>query len=76
MHAGRKDNAHFAAIADAMRIKGREQRMESLRLTAAERVAAGFLLGAVPQSAAVTAALDRMADGQIELARRRPKRRQ
>jgi hypothetical protein len=74
MPAGRKDQAHFDAIADAMKAKSRAQRAESLLLTAAERVAAGFLLGAGPQPTAVTAALDRMAEEQIGLARRRPKR--
>jgi hypothetical protein len=66
-----RDRLHFALIAEAMAVEKGEQRREALRTSPAERVATGFLLGAVPRDAATEAALDRRAAGQIGLAKRR-----
>lgn len=44
------------------------QRREALTTSPAERVATGFLLGAVPRSRGTEQALDERAQGQIGLA--------
>jgi len=62
---------HFAAIAEAMAGEKRAQRAEVLRTTPAERVALGFVLGAVPLDAASQRMLDERAAGQLGLAQRR-----
>jgi hypothetical protein len=71
MEVSEQDRRHFAAIAEAMAAEKDEQRREALRTTAAERVLTGFLLGAVPRTTAIEAALDERAAAQIGLARRR-----
>lgn len=71
MGVSEQDRRHFAAIAEAMAAEKDEQRREVLSTTAAERVRTGFLLGAVPRTAAIEAALDERAAEQIGLARRR-----
>lgn len=64
-----KDRDRFVRIGAAMAEKKVAQRQEALTTTPAERVAAGFLLGAVPRTAGTERALDERARGQIELAR-------
>jgi len=71
MGVSEQDRRHFATIATVMGAEKDEQRREVLRTTAAERVLTGFLLGAVPRTPAIEAALDERAAGQIGLARRR-----
>jgi hypothetical protein len=75
MAVSEQDRRHFAIIAGAMATEKEEQRREALHTTAAERVATGFLLGAVPRSRAIEAALDERAAGQIGLAKRWRERR-
>ena len=65
-----KDRDHFARIGAAMTAKKTAQRQEALRISPAERVATGFLLGAVPRSPGIERALDERAEQQIELARK------
>ncbi len=50
------------------------QMVEAAASTPAERINTGFLLGSVPRSAAVEAAIEADALGQIGLAQRRPVR--
>ncbi|MEO8604178.1 MAG: hypothetical protein ABI629_16500 [bacterium] len=69
-----RDRRHFALVGEAKAIERAEQRLAALRTTPAERIAAGFLLGAVPRDAAIEASLDARAEAQIGLARRRATR--
>jgi hypothetical protein len=62
------DRDRFARIGAAMADKKADQRRDALRTTAAERVAAGFLLGAGPRTPGVERALDRRAEQQSGLA--------
>jgi hypothetical protein len=71
MAVSERDRRHFAVIAEAMAVEKAEQRAQALRTTAAERIAVGFVLGAVPRDDATEQALDERAVGQIGLARRR-----
>jgi hypothetical protein len=64
-----RDRRRFARIGAAMAEKKAAQRRDALRTTPAERVAAGFLLGAGPRSPGAERALDERAAGQLELAR-------
>lgn len=61
-------------IAAEMEAEKAEQRLEVLQSTARERIEIGFLLGAGPRDEATERALDERADGQIGLARKRPRR--
>lgn len=63
------DRRRFARIGAAMAEKKAGQRRDALRTSPAERVAAGFLLGAGPRSPGAERALDARAEGQAELAR-------
>jgi hypothetical protein len=65
----KKDHDRFARIGAAMAEKKVAQRRDALTTTPAERVAAGFLLGAGPRTPGTERALDERAQGQIELAR-------
>ncbi len=65
---------HFRAIAEAMAAKSREDCLEAVASSPAERVRTGFLLGDVPRTPAIEAELDARARGQIGLALRRPVR--
>ncbi|MFN2378376.1 MAG: hypothetical protein ABR538_17740 [Candidatus Binatia bacterium] len=67
---------HFRAIAQAMASKAHEDCLEAAESSPAERVRTGFLLGDVPRTPAIEAAMDADARGQIGLALRRPARRQ
>jgi hypothetical protein len=71
MAVSARDRRHFAVIAEAMAAEKDEQRAQALSTTAAERIAVGFVLGAVPRHDATEEALDERALGQIGLARRR-----
>jgi hypothetical protein len=53
-----------------MAMEKAEQRADALRTTIAERIATGFLLGAVPCDEVTELALEQRALGQIGLARR------
>lgn len=64
---------HFDVIGAAMEAEKADQRLEALRTTPRERIEVGFLLGAVPRDEATERSLDRRADAQIELARKRPR---
>lgn len=71
--ADRRAREHFRVIGAAMAAKKEDQRRDALRTSAAERVAAGILIGHVPIDEATARSLDERALGQIGLARRRPK---
>ena len=72
MAVRRRDRSHFELIGEEMRAEKEEQRRETLVGSLADRIETGLLLGAFPRDAATEEALDRRADEQIELARKRP----
>jgi len=72
MAASKHDLAHFEAIGRAMAAEKLADCAQAAQSSPAERVRAGFLLGDVPRSSAIDAALDSDALGQLGLARRRP----
>jgi len=76
MAADKRDSGHFRAIAQAMASKAHEDCLEAAESSPAERVRTGFLLGDVPRTPSIEAAMDADARGQIGLAMRRPARRQ
>ena len=67
MAVSEQDRRHFAMVGEAMAAKRHEQRLDALRTPSAQRIAVGFLHGAVPRSAAIEAALDERASAQIGL---------
>ncbi|MCW5892862.1 MAG: hypothetical protein KIT14_20305 [bacterium] len=71
MGRARANRDRFVRIGAAMAEKKSEQRRDALRTPAAERVAAGFLLGAAPRTPGIERALDRRAEQQIGLAEAR-----
>lgn len=74
--ARKADRAHFVAIGAAEEQSEAERIEAALRTPPAERMRRGFeLADAMPLSPAQLAEIDAMADGQIELARRRVARR-
>lgn len=72
MAADKRSLGHFRAIAEAMAVKSRQDCEEAVLSSPAERVRTGFLLGDVPRTPAIEAAMDADARGQIGLAMRRP----
>jgi hypothetical protein len=70
MSAGGRDRRHFDAIAHAMQVAHEERLREALGTHPAERMLKGLELGAGRLDDATTAALDRRALAQGELARR------
>jgi hypothetical protein len=66
-----RDRAHFARIAEAMRVAREERVEEALERSAFERMVEGLELGyAAPSDLETELALDRRALGQAELAMR------
>jgi hypothetical protein len=74
MATNERDQSHFEAIGRAMATAKVADRAAVATSAPAERVRIGFLLGDVPRSAAVEAAITADALGQIGLARKRPVR--
>jgi hypothetical protein len=72
----KRDRARFEAIGEALAAARHADFVEATISTPAERVRTGFVLGDVPRTAAIDAAMDADALGQIGLAQRRPVRRQ
>jgi hypothetical protein len=70
MAVSERDRPHFDAIARTVAMQKAEQRAEALRTTIAERIATGFVLGAVPCDEATELAREQRALGQIGLALR------
>jgi len=70
----KRDVAHFEAIGQALAAARDADIVDATVSSPAERVRAGFLLGDVPHSVAVDAAIEAEALGQIGLANRRPLR--
>ena len=67
-----RDRAHFAAIAEGERASEDERIARALLQTPSERILEGFALGLeLPWTPAILAEMDAVADGQMELARRR-----
>lgn len=75
MAADKRALGHFRVIAEAMAVKSHQDCAEAAASSPAERVRTGFLLGDVPRTPAIEAAMDADARGQIGLAMRRPARR-